>query len=580
MLPSGKKRRVDEIIIGLRQRLSGTLSEADRKDASSALEVAEAQRAAMKDKGDTSWVQKQEAALAAQNVAIIRSSATLKDATQGKLANEVDFWGKVLAGTNLSVQQRAEAEHQLVRAQQQQAEETLRIKDAASRASVTTAKKGVQEEISELAAQQAANRDDFTQWTALEQQKLTILRAAYGEKSKAFQDELKAEETYQREHLAKLETLELERINRANAIGQKGLGERIAQLQTEEAQEKLSKAEELADAYQATQAEAALELSHLDSFITTLTKGTAEFQKAMQQREALYQTFQTRLAGIDTKIAENDKRVSDRAMADYTSAFSRIGSEGERMATGLIMGTTTWQKAEQQAAQTVLQSVVQLTTQALARWAAKEMFQTATTRAGIAARDALENGDATGSVIAQYLASWLGLETSKTAATAGQNALRTTSDATAASAGATAASLGQLSTIRADAAAAGAGAYAATAMIPYVGPALAPAAADSAFAGAMSFSAAALPSFAVGAWNLPSDMIAQVHAGEMIVPAAQAAQIRAGGGSGGGGGGGGGATFNISAMDGASVMAAIRANMPQIARSLQQHWQTSPSTRP
>jgi hypothetical protein len=118
-------------------------------------------------------------------------------------------------------------------------------------------------------------------------------------------------------------------------------------------------------------------------------------------------------------------------------------------------------------------------------------------------------------------------------------------------------------------------------MIPYVGPALAPEAAATAYAGALSFGASALPSFAVGAWNLPSDMIAQVHAGEMIVPAAQAAQIRAGGGGGsGGGGGGGGMNLNITAMDGASVMTAIRANMPQIARSLQQHWQTSPSTRP
>lgn len=42
-----------------------------------------------------------------------------------------------------------------------------------------------------------------------------------------------------------------------------------------------------------------------------------------------------------------------------------------------------------------------------------------------------------------------------------------------------------------------------------------------------------LPSFDVGAMNLPRDMIAQVHKGEMIIPAAQANQIRSGGGLGG-----------------------------------------------
>jgi hypothetical protein len=42
-----------------------------------------------------------------------------------------------------------------------------------------------------------------------------------------------------------------------------------------------------------------------------------------------------------------------------------------------------------------------------------------------------------------------------------------------------------------------------------------------------------LPSFAVGAYNLPSDMIAQVHKGEMIIPASQANQIRGGNGANG-----------------------------------------------
>lgn len=49
-----------------------------------------------------------------------------------------------------------------------------------------------------------------------------------------------------------------------------------------------------------------------------------------------------------------------------------------------------------------------------------------------------------------------------------------------------------------------------------------------------------LPSFATGAWNLPRDMVAQVHAGEMIVPRDIAERLRGGGGFGGGGSAGGG----------------------------------------
>jgi len=55
--------------------------------------------------------------------------------------------------------------------------------------------------------------------------------------------------------------------------------------------------------------------------------------------------------------------------------------------------------------------------------------------------------------------------------------------------------------------------YASTAAIPIIGPILASAAAAVAYGAVEAFSA-----FDVGSWALPSDMLAQVHAGEMIVP--------------------------------------------------------------
>jgi hypothetical protein len=71
-----------------------------------------------------------------------------------------------------------------------------------------------------------------------------------------------------------------------------------------------------------------------------------------------------------------------------------------------------------------------------------------------------------------------------------------------------------------------------------------------------------LPSFDVGSYNLPKDMIAQVHKGEMIIPAAQAQQIRSGGGM------GGGVTVVQNNTFGNGVnRAELQAMLPQVAKA-------------
>lgn len=107
-----------------------------------------------------------------------------------------------------------------------------------------------------------------------------------------------------------------------------------------------------------------------------------------------------------------------------------------------------------------------------------------------------------------------------------------------------------LSTITAHAGEAAAGAYAATAGIPIVGPAIAPGAAATAFSGAMGY--AAVLSAARG-FDIPSGLnpMTQLHQREMVLPAALADGLRdliAGGTR-----GAGGMTVNISAMDASGV---------------------------
>lgn len=107
--------------------------------------------------------------------------------------------------------------------------------------------------------------------------------------------------------------------------------------------------------------------------------------------------------------------------------------------------------------------------------------------------------------------------------------------------------VGALTQIGANAAAAGSGAYAATAMIPVIGPALAPAAAATAYTGAMSF-AASIPAAAKG-FDIPSGLnpVTQLHQKEMVLPANLADRVR------NMTGGDGGVTFNINAMDARDV---------------------------
>ncbi|MEE7502248.1 hypothetical protein [Methylobacterium mesophilicum] len=88
----------------------------------------------------------------------------------------------------------------------------------------------------------------------------------------------------------------------------------------------------------------------------------------------------------------------------------------------------------------------------------------------------------------------------------------------------------------------------------------------------MAAAAAAIPSFAVGAWSLPNDMVAQVHKGEMIVPAGPAGALRAAMG-------GSPAPslalnhttqINVSAVDGASVADFFQNHSRPLMRAINQ----------
>lgn len=90
-----------------------------------------------------------------------------------------------------------------------------------------------------------------------------------------------------------------------------------------------------------------------------------------------------------------------------------------------------------------------------------------------------------------------------------------------------------------------------------------------------------LPSFATGAWNLPRDMVAQVHAGEMIVPRDIAERLRGGRGFGGGGpeygGGYSGGNTNVTVYVGTFV--GTEENVSRLSQELGRTIRTSTPRR-
>lgn len=128
--------------------------------------------------------------------------------------------------------------------------------------------------------------------------------------------------------------------------------------------------------------------------------------------------------------------------------------------------------------------------------------------------------------IEKIVSHWIATEIIKTEATAAGNAARTASDEAASKASGGFSAGNAIKTITGDAAKAYAGTYGFLA--PEMGP-FAAIPAGLAFAAVMGMEAL-VPSFAVGTWNVPHDMMANLHAGERVMTAEENRSYSANGG--------------------------------------------------
>lgn len=274
----------------------------------------------------------------------------------------------------------------------------------------------------------------------------------------------------------------------------------------------------------------------------TITADATDFAAGMQSAcsaaqasfAGLQQSSQAVNAGINSlgPAAQKSAKTGKSAIDDWSKSFSNLQGVFNTSINGMILGTTTWQKAVQKLSQTALSDLLNFAEKGLVGWLTSETAKTAATEAGVATRTAAESaGQSTG--IAQM-------------------------------------ALGALKAISGSAAEAAANTYASVSAIPVVGWVLAPAAAAAAFAAVLAFGGK-VPSAAGGMWTVPSDMLAMVHKQESILPAGVAQPMRdffAGGGAAAQGGGGDNYAITIQAIDTQSGAQFLMNNSGVIAQGL------------
>ena len=233
-------------------------------------------------------------------------------------------------------------------------------------------------------------------------------------------------------------------------------------------------------------------------------------EKLWDQQLLAYQKFQNDKQKLDFQAVQASQRTWQSLMEPIQRAF-------DKSITGMILGTTTLQKAVANIAQSIIAEFVNLGVKMVTNWIASELSMTTATEAGATARTAEGEGMAAGLAMKAV------------------NAVKS---------------------IMTDSAQAFSGIFA------FLAPIMGPAAAGPAAAGEATVMAAAGGiASAAGGWVVPSNQLAMVHQNEMILPAniSQGLQNMISGG-GGNGLGASPVVINVSAIDSQDVKRFFQSN--------------------
>jgi hypothetical protein len=321
---------------------------------------------------------------------------------------------------------------------------------------------------------------------------------------------------------------------------------------------------------QLTDQEYQLDLQQLQNELATLKDQPVEYDRVFNQIRELKARNVQDLATLDKEAAQATAKQVQQQVSLWKGSVSEIESAEGGMVNDLIGRH-----------KTLSQSLLQLSGQ-LVEGEIRNDLKAMTTRILLAkSADVQEKALEQGGYLYHAMIELRKMGTTQTSqsaqtqAVAAGTAARTTAQTTGAAAGiAEQGALGAKS-VMSSAAQAFSGTYASVSSIPVVGWILAPAAAAAAFAAVAGYEG--LASLDVGAWNVPQDMPAQIHRGEMVVPRTFAEGIRQGATTGGGDDddeGGGDTHYHIHANDAKSFsdMISQPGHRSALAKAMRTHF--------
>ncbi|MBI3447221.1 MAG: phage tail length tape measure family protein [Magnetospirillum sp.] len=400
--------------------------------------------------------------------------------------------------------------------------------------------------LAKLERDRAAAQKGSEQRIAIARAEAEEVKRYAGEHSKAYQDALARIAEMEREHQKELNRINADGIEARAATAKADLeihGENLRFLRDMGA---LDNQDALARLREVKAQEYQIERNALEEKLRLKNLETSERDRLNKQLAQVDQTYRAQ-----DLAASHQQTLA--TLRDWQTTASGIGSVMGNAFKGLIIQGQSFQQFERNMALGLANVFADLAMKRVGSWiwsegvmrvwskitgqqevidtATKEAAKTGAVTAGQAARTsatvagtgarAAAEGVEQGSFLArigEQIASWLGLETSKTAETMAQAAARSGAESASTIAAIAAAKAEAAGEIPAFAAIAGAAAMASVSCIPFVGWAMAPEVGEETYAMAMSF----LPmASAEGGWeHVPADgMITELHKDEKVLSA-------------------------------------------------------------
>jgi hypothetical protein len=250
----------------------------------------------------------------------------------------------------------------------------------------------------------------------------------------------------------------------------------------------ISRQEELSSLLALETQREGIERQHLQFVESTYQQGTVAYAAAQRRIEELASQSALRRQEIE-------RNVNQQIAAEYKKSTDETASMLSGAITGMITGHESLATAAKRVATNIISTYIDLGVKMI-----------------------INNSGAIGRMVAQFVTG----EALKTSAVVQGVAARTGAETT----GSAPASAGTFASVLRSITASAGETFAG--IFGFLSPVMGPAAAGPAAAGEATVLSVAtgMASFAGGSWSLPSDMIAQVHQGEMIVPAGPAATFR------------------------------------------------------